>query len=101
MLLTIVRIWMLRHGDPVEIFPETGFNKGMVLRWARGLRIKLLAFPVRRHNKTGPVEHKHRVIKDALELLDNDHAVVHHTLNFINCSELEYFKRYWMDFGAP
>ena len=70
---------MLRHGAPKSLKGDQEFNKCSFRNWLEQRGIEFQPVPSRRHNKTGMVERKNRVIKDALEKLENDarHAKLH------------------------
>lgn len=71
-LRQLENVWVFRHGDPLELWADQEFNRGVTMKWAKDRGIKLRDLPARRHNKAGPVERKNRVLKNALERLDND-----------------------------
>ncbi len=75
------RIWNNKHGNCHELFVDQEFDKGTFKLWCEDRGIKLVPIPSRRHNKTGSVERKNRVLKDILERISKDPTC--HT-SFIN-----------------
>lgn len=69
-------VWILRHGAPKRFSADSEFTKGPLKRFLATHNVDLAERPVRRHNKTGIVERKHRTIKLVLERLQYDHSTV-------------------------
>lgn len=79
MLAALDKIWCLADGAPKIFKGDQEFNKKELKVWMKSRGCEFISLPSRRHNKTGFVERKSRVIKDALEKLDQD--VLHAKLN--------------------
>ena len=71
-LQQLENIWILHHGDPLELWAEQEFNLDVMKKWAMKGGIIFRDLPARRHNKDGMVERKNRVVKDILERFDHD-----------------------------
>lgn len=72
---TLETVWLLNHGAPKKFSADSEFTKGRIKRFLHAHHIELSERPVRRHNKTGIVERKHRTVKAILERLQNDNTV--------------------------
>ena len=72
MLPALDKMWCLRHGAPVKFKGDQEFDKEELRKWMKSRGCVFVPVPSRRHNKTGVVERKNRVVKDALEKLDID-----------------------------
>ena len=72
LVLAFERTWIHRHGNCKEIYGDQEFESSFLLKWCKDRCVKFNPVPSRRHNKTGTVERKNRVIKDVLEKLDGD-----------------------------
>lgn len=79
LLSVLDKMWCLRHGSPTKFKGDQEFNKKPLKDWMKHRGCQFVPVPSRRHNKSGVVERKNRVVKDALEKLDIDplHARLH------------------------
>lgn len=72
MVIAMETGWLLRHGAPRRFSADSEFSKGPMRKFLGTHNITLAERPVRRHNKTGIIERKHRTVKNILERLQND-----------------------------
>lgn len=72
MAQSIETLWILSHGAPASFSADSEFTRGHMRSLLTTHNIKLNERPVRRHNKTGIMERKHRTVKAILERLQND-----------------------------
>ena len=66
------KMWLLRHDAPKSFKGDQEFSRPSLQKWLEHRGIEFRPVSSRRNNKTGIVERKNRVIKGALEILEND-----------------------------
>ncbi len=64
--------WFLRHGCQGEVRGDQVFEKPILQAWMQQRGSKFVPLPSSSHSKAGIVERKNRVVKDALEKLDQN-----------------------------
>lgn len=69
---TMETVWILKIGALQKFVADNEFTNGLIRRFMMTNDIKIADRPVRRHNRTGTVEHKHRNVKLILVKLQNN-----------------------------